>query len=56
MDHGYPQITDPTILKSLITQQGFASNGLPTAVVDIMQKVGRARGRALVTVTVTGHW
>ncbi|KAJ9510835.1 hypothetical protein QJQ45_027757 [Haematococcus lacustris] len=25
MDHGYPQLTDPTVLKSLITQKGWLS-------------------------------
>ncbi|MEW5318563.1 MAG: hypothetical protein WDW38_009777 [Sanguina aurantia] len=29
MDHGFPQMTDPSILKSLITQKGFRSEFLP---------------------------
>eukprot|EP00967_Tisochrysis_lutea_P132068 scaffold230211_cov19-Tisochrysis_lutea.AAC.2 len=44
MDHGYPQITDPTVLKSLITQRGF-SGDLPVLAVEMMQKVGTSGTR-----------
>lgn len=38
MDHGYPQITDPAVLKSLITQRGF-SGDMPVLAVELLQKV-----------------
>ena len=39
MDNGYPQLTDPTILKSLITQRGFRGD-LADMALDLLQKVG----------------
>lgn len=38
MDHGYPQITDPAVLKSLIIQRGF-SGDMPVLAVEMLQKV-----------------
>eukprot|EP00983_Pelagomonas_calceolata_P013438 429718-Pelagomonas_calceolata.AAC.3 len=55
MDHGYPQITDPTVLKSLITQRGF-SGDLPVLAVEMMQKAQRKKDEPApnATLTVTG--
>lgn len=38
MDNGYPQLTDPTILKSLITQRGFKGD-LSEMALEVLQKV-----------------
>jgi hypothetical protein len=43
MDFGYPQLTDPTVLKSLITQRGWRGD-LTELGMEILQKV---RHRAL---------
>lgn len=34
MDNGYPQLTDPTVLKSLITQKGYKGD-----LTDLLQKM-----------------
>uniref|UniRef100_A0A7S0S210 MHD domain-containing protein n=1 Tax=Chlamydomonas leiostraca TaxID=1034604 RepID=A0A7S0S210_9CHLO len=50
MDNGYPQLTDPTVLKSLITQKGFKGD-----LTDLLQKVQKKEEPAPnATLQVTG--
>lgn len=39
MDYGYPQLTDPTVLKNLIMQKGFKSELAEFAMEMVKQKV-----------------
>lgn len=49
MDHGYPQLTDPSVLKSLITQKGFKRDlaGMTDMALDLVGKVGACSTCAL---------
>lgn len=53
MDHGYPQITDHTILSSLITQRGFKGD-LTEMAMDLITKKKKEEPAANATLQVTG--
>mmetsp|Transcript_6287 Transcript_6287/g.10767 ORF Transcript_6287/g.10767 Transcript_6287/m.10767 type:complete len:434 (-) Transcript_6287:643-1944(-) len=53
MDHGYPQLTDPAILKSLITQKGFKGDVVEMAL-DLVGKRKKEEPAANATLQVTG--
>ncbi|GFR47859.1 hypothetical protein Agub_g9668 [Astrephomene gubernaculifera] len=57
MDYGLPQMTDPAILKTLILQKGYRSDGLlgPGSAADVAAKKARdAAAAANATLAVTG--